>query len=431
MTQTKQQEKEYESKRMMRVGIDAHKKSCTTLLFAEGGESPIQSFVFKTTRAGVSEMLSKVPDKSLFIIESSTSGKAITRMICSSSASDQHVIHMVAPPERKPSVKTDKRDCERIVKEDSLGYLRRCYVPSQYIEDMRFLVTQQMEIGAKIARVKNQVQALLERNMVQSDFSELSDVFGVEGLQKLSEIDLPQQDRLALAMHLQELKFYASQHAQLETELAKIATTDQDCQLLFSHPGISLFTAVAIKSRVGDDATRFATKKHLCSYAGVVPGADNSGESESEHEHVKHGDVILKYALTCAARGAVKAKTDSAVKRIYLKQIKRGKAPQEAEVAAARKLACIVWKILTSKQRYVEEDRYLTARKMRQTSSNARRLIKDAVLPESVPELAKSLSSHVEVLEQYSERLDRMLGRHHRGKSKASPEERVQRSDLR
>jgi transposase len=414
---------------MERVGIDAHKKSCTTMLFEEGAESPIQSFDFRTTRAGVTEMLGKVPEKSIFVIESSTTGKAITRMI-SSSASD-HVIHMVAPPEKKPSVKTDKRDCERIVKEDTLGYLRRCYVPSQYIEDMRFLVTNQMEIGAKISRVKNQVQSLLERNMVQSEFSEFSDVFGVDGLQKMSEIDLPKQDRLALAMHLQELKFYASQHTQLETEIAKIATADADCQLLFSHPGISSFTAVAIKSRVGDDAKRFPTKKHFCSYAGVVPGADNSGEHESEHEHVKHGDVILKYALTCAVRGAVKAKTDSTVKRFYLKQLKRGKAPQEAEVDAARKLACIVWKMLTSKQRYVEEDKYLTARKMRKASSTARRVIKDPVLPESVPELAKSLSSHVDVLEQYSIGLDRMLGRHHRGKKdKASSGEPANRSDL-
>ncbi len=403
---------------MTRVGIDAHKKSCTTQVFADGEESPIQSFVFKTSRAGVSEMLAKIPDKSVFVIESSTTGKAVTRMI-SSFASNQHVIHMVAPPEKKASVKTDKRDCERIVKEDALGYLRRCYVPSQYIEDMRFLVTQQIEIGAKISRVKNQIQALLERNMVQSEFSEFSDVFSNGGLQKLGEIELPKQDRLALALHLSELKFYATQHTEVETEIAKMAASDEDCQLLFSHPGINAFTAVAIKARIGD-ASRFPTKKHLCSYAGVVPGADNSGERESHHEHVKHGDVILKYALTCAVSGAVKAKTDSAVKRVYLKHIKRGKAPQEAQVDAARKLACIVWKMLTFKQRYVEEDKYLTAKKMRQTSFNAQRVIKDAILPESVPELAKSLSSDVSVLEQYSTNLDRMLGRHNRRKKENS-----------
>ncbi|MDG6994861.1 MAG: IS110 family transposase [Nitrososphaerota archaeon] len=409
---------------MMRVGIDAHKRSCTTLVFADSEETPVQSFDFKTTRAEVLAMLEKIPEKSVFVIESSTTGKAITKMISSFGSTKNHVVHMVAPPERKASVKTDKRDCERIVKEDALGYLRRCYVPSPEIEDMRFLVTNQIEIGAKISRVKNQIQALLERNMVQSEFEEFSSIFGIGGLQKLGEIDLPKQDKLALALHLEELKFYATQHTEVETEIAKMAEADQDCQLLFSHPGISAFTALAIKARIGD-ASRFPTKKHLCSYAGVVPGADNSGERESRHEHVKHGDVVLKYALTIAVRAAAQAKKESDVKRIYMRQIKRGKAPQEAQVDAARKLACIVWKILTSKQRYVEEDKYLTARKVKQTSYNAKRVIKDAVLPEDVPELAKRLSSDVEVLEQYSTNLDRMLGRHNRGRKKPSD-----RSDL-
>ena len=76
---------------------------------------------------------------------------------------------------------------------------------------------------------------------------------------------------------------------------------------------------------------------------------------------------------------------------------------------------------MTSKQRYVEEDKYLTAKKIRQTSYNAKRVIKDAVLPEAVPELAKTLSSDIQVLERYSTNLDRMLGRHNRGsKNKAS-----------
>jgi hypothetical protein len=58
------------------------------------------------------------------------------------------------------------------------------------------------------------------------------------------------------------------------------------------------------------------------------------------------------------ANAAVNTNKFSAVKKFYLKQIAKGKSPQDAEVAAARKLACIVWRILTSKQRYVEEDKY-------------------------------------------------------------------------
>jgi transposase len=129
----------------------------------------------------------------------------------------------------------------------------------------------------------------------------------------------------------------------METEIAKIAEADDDCQNLMSHLGVASFVAVAIKARAGD-ASRFPTKKHFCSYAGVVPKADNSAEHVSEHNHVKHGDDVLKYALTCGANAAARARTDSAVKRFYLKQIAKGKSPQDAQVAAARKLACTVWR---------------------------------------------------------------------------------------
>jgi hypothetical protein len=97
---------------------------------------------------------------------------------------------MVAPLERNVSIKTDRRDAERIVMEDMLNYLRRCYIPSQYIKNIRFVVTQQIRIGRRIARVKNQVHALLEMNMIQHELEDMADIFGVKGLKKLSKIQL-------------------------------------------------------------------------------------------------------------------------------------------------------------------------------------------------------------------------------------------------
>jgi transposase len=273
----------------IRAGIDAHKRSCTVAVLdhsARTEDAPRESFS-KTSMQGVQELTGRIPEGSVLVIESSTTGKVLSRML-----SGKYDVHMIAPPERKPSVKTDKRDSERIVKEDMLGYVRRCYIPSQYIEEMRFLVTRQMELGEKISRVKCQVHALLERNMVQSEFEDFSDIFGVGGLERLSSLELPRQDMETLAMYLEELRLYIAQHAHLETEVARTAESDEDCRRLMTHPGIGPFVAVAIKSRVGDDAKRFPTKKHLCSYAGVVPGADDSGGHTSEHEHVKRGDSI-------------------------------------------------------------------------------------------------------------------------------------------
>lgn len=408
---------------MMRVGIDAHKKNCTTCVFRDSNvlsSTPSERFVFKTTTRGVAEFMEKIPEGSMVVIESSTTGKAISKLL-----SGKYEVHMIAPPERKPSIKTDKRDAERIIKEDMLGYVRRSYIPSPRIEELRLIVGKQMEVGGKMSAVKNQTHALLERNLLQSEFEDLSDIFGVEGLERLSSVELPEHEKLTLAMYLEELKLYTSQHRQIETEIAKIAEADADCKNLMSHPGIGPFVAVAIKARAGD-ASRFPTKKHFCSYAGVVPKADNTGEHVSEHNHIKHGDDVLKYALTCGVNAALHARRGCAVKRFYRKQMGKGKSPQDAEVAAARKLACIVWKLLTSKQRYVEEDRYLTARKMSRLSQLARRPLEHATKPEDVSTLIASLKSEADVLERYPEEMRRMSGRNgRRGKRNPSSIDRA------
>ena len=90
------------------------------------------------------------------------------------------------------------------------------------------------------------------------------------------------------------------------------------------------------------------------------------------------------------------------MKRFYLRQIAKGKSPQDAQVAAARKLACIVWKILTSKQRYVEEDRYLTSRKMTRLSQIAGRPLEHTTKPEDVSILVGDLKSRTSMLEMLS-----------------------------
>jgi hypothetical protein len=113
--------------------------------------------------------------------------------------------------------------------------------------------------------------------------------------------------------------------------------------------------------------------------------------------------VLLKYALTCAVRGAVRANADSTVKKFYNKQIERGMDPKKAEVAAARKLACIVWKILTSKQRYADEDEYLTKKKTKETTSKARRVLRNPVEAQNVSQLIENLSTYADVLERYPE----------------------------
>jgi transposase len=301
--------------------------------------------------------MKKVPEGSTVVIETSTTGKALSMIL-----SEKYDVHMIAPPERKPQVKTDIRDAKKIVFEEELGYAREVYVPSPYIEELRNLVARSMELGAKISAVKNQIHALIERNLLQHEFEGMTDMFGAEGLDKLSNLDLPENESKALWMYLEELSLYAEQHKALDAEFAKIASNDEDCKLLMTIPGVGPFVAVAIKARIGD-ISRFPDKQKLASYAGLVPKADNSGEHVSRHNHLKHGDNVLKAALTIAARGAASAKSNNSIKKRYIKMLRKRKAPQDAEVIAAKKVAYIVWSIMTNRRPYIEEDRYLTTRK--------------------------------------------------------------------
>jgi hypothetical protein len=61
---------------------------------------------------------------------------------------------------------------------------------------------------------------------VRGTLDDMADIFGVKGLKKLSKIQLPRHDMIALARYLEELKMYVSHHRQLDTEIATTKTLD-------------------------------------------------------------------------------------------------------------------------------------------------------------------------------------------------------------
>jgi hypothetical protein len=191
--------------------------------------------------------------------------------------------------------------------------------------------------------------------------SGIADIVGVRGIQKLTHLDLPLEERAALARSLQQLTYLADQEEELQRPLAHLATDREDVPRLMSIPGIHSYTAVARVAEIGD-IRRCSRKSELASYAGLVPRADNSGNCVSSHRHVNPGDMLLKTFLCSAIRGMVLARQETAIKRFYQKKAKQIGRPN-TQVAAARKLSAVVGWILTNRQAYREQDEALTERK--------------------------------------------------------------------
>ena len=104
--------------------------------------------------------------------------------------------------------------------------------------------------------------------------------------------------------------------------------------LLMTIPGVGYYSALLIKSEIGD-VKRFPSAKQLCSYAGLVPSTHASG-NVCYHGHItKQGSKWLRWILIEAAIHA--AKRTGPLRRFYYK-VERKKGGKVAKVATARKL---------------------------------------------------------------------------------------------
>lgn len=119
----------------------------------------------------------------------------------------------------------------------------------------------------------------------------------------------------------------------------QLAQKDRDAMLLMTVPGVGYYSALLIKSEIGD-IKRFPSAKQLCSYAGLVPSTYASGNT-CYHGHItKQGSRWLRWILIEAAIHVVKR--PGPLRGFYLKvENKKG-----GKVATARKLLEWIYHIL-------------------------------------------------------------------------------------
>jgi transposase len=378
------------------LGLDVHKATTTATYLGPDGKT-MRVWTFPTTRKSLSALTQEIDAKTPIVLEASTTGKAVATLLKEAGRE----LHMAAPKEvaliAKSAVKTDERDSAKLAHLYQAGFLPECYIPPPEIDRMRTLVHQRADLGQKVALVKNQVHALVSRNLSDEAMTTHSDWFGVAGLRALTALPLPTEERAALARYLRQLTYLATQAEELQRELAKVAVDREDVRLLMTIPGVDYYTAVALVGEIGE-IERFATKQQLASYAGLVPRADNSGTKVSWHRSVKPGNLVLKRFLCSAVMGMLIARQETAIKRFYLRKAKQI-GPAKARVAAARKLSAVVWWILSHREAYREQDEGLTERKEVQLDRKAARPVSE-VSSEGLAMIGAELAEKVDALRQ-------------------------------
>ena len=108
--------------------------------------------------------------------------------------------------------------------------------------------------------------ALLEKNGLKYKFS---DLFGVEGMNYLKEIDPQHSQRITLDVLLRQMKSVNKGIELVQEQIAKIARKDEDVKRLMTIPRIDYYSAMIIKKDIGE-IKLFPSHKELCRFAGLV-----------------------------------------------------------------------------------------------------------------------------------------------------------------
>jgi transposase len=247
-------------------------------------------------------------------------------------------------------VKTDKVDSATLAHLLRSDLLPLSYVPERSVRLSRELLRYRASLVNIQTRVKNKIHMVLAKNNVNNEFS---DLFGKSGIAFLHSLPLPETYKIALEGYLNVLDAVRGEIKTVSSRVQQVAEKDHDAMLLMTIPGVGYYSALLIKSEIGD-IKRFPSAKRLCSYSGLVPSTHQSG-NVSYHGHItKSGSKWLRWILIEAAIHAVKRPGPL---RYFYYKVARRKGGQTAKVATARKLLEWIYHILKDGKSYQEIER--------------------------------------------------------------------------
>jgi transposase len=317
--------------------------------------------------------------------------------------------------------KTDVRDCQWIQKLHSLGLLPSSFLPDSSTEKLRTLCRHRVNMIDLKADASHKMQKFLKLLNFRLDVV-VRDITGLTGLKIIEDIcngvldpeELAKnrhyncrksQNEIAKALvsnerddyifglnqeferhqfYLQQIEKCDQKITEFLNQILKNATHKMPDDKPFKRnnknsingldlnkvafqyfhgvdiyqiPGVSHSTVLSIMSEIGPDGfLKFPSAKHFASWLRLAPNNKISG-GKTLSNRIPKGSSRLKIALRNAANAVGNLK-ESDLGRFFMKTaFKKGR--QAAITATARKIAVILWNMMTKKQPYAPKTPYV------------------------------------------------------------------------
>ena len=242
-------------------------------------------------------------------------------------------------------VKTDKVDAEVLAHLLRCDYLPAVWHPDEQTQRWRGLVTHRTALMAQRTRLKNHVQSLLARLLVQPPGKCL---WAKAGLAWLKDVTLPPHERWVLDSELRQMDAIEGELNKVDEQLAVIAQQEPRVRLLMTLPGVNYVVALGLLSALGD-LSRFKDGDQAAAYLGLVPATRQSGRRCYQGPITKAGRGHTRGLLTQAAQHV--ARHGGSLGAFFRRLVKR-KNRNVAIMAVARKLVTVAFLMLKHNEPY-------------------------------------------------------------------------------
>jgi transposase len=266
------------------------------------------------------------------------------------------IIHPADLPEsdKEKKNKTDLHDSRAVAKYLESGILNGIHVMPVGQQEQRSLYRCRQAIVGDVTRCTNRLRSLLDYygvtlpdNLCDKEYISKNFLDWLKKLRLTTE-----EGTEVLQRYIEDLQYHRSRLLLITRKLKKVIAEhyQQSYTCLLSVPGIGPITAIALLAETGD-LSRFKNPDEFCSYLGLVPSEQSSGERLYSTHIQPRCNKHLRPLLIEAAWTAIRRCP------VFLSYYRKhaGKNNKKAIVKVARKLALVAKAVALKQQVYQPE----------------------------------------------------------------------------